>query len=486
MFDYGESLHNGSRILEGMKLYKEIWSFFPPGDTYFPAIILKFLPGFLSIRYVESFFFSLFVVVLAFITKKIINKKYAFLLSILIVFSNPQTYTWFILLPFYLSVVYIFKFLESNIRKYLFYSGICLGVGCLFRHDKYVTFLVALTVAVFISYFNKKINIKRKILNSAIVFIGSMVIVTPLIYWLIQNGTLSIFLRLAFIKGPAISSQFSTGFWGLTVFSNPLSFRGVYDAFTIFVYLFCLSIFILFSTFLFKRIKKEKKFKLITKYILTLFLVALAEIPYAYSVIDLGHLLTASMAVWVLGLYLIYEKSKEFPIYTKRIIKFFFTILFLGNFITNFWTILYYDSKLNILGDMVNINSSYTSGTTHPTKETVLKTIDFIESNSKKNDYILAVPYHSMFYYISERRDPLKYDNFLLGYVSQDDEPEIIEVLQKRDINVVIYDTANGPLGRRFQDYYPSIHNYLIENYKIIDESEEGWFFMLKKRRVEM
>ena len=137
------------------------------------------------------------------------------------------------------------------------------------------------------------------------------------------------------------------------------------------------------------------------------------------------------------------------------------------------------------LGDKtLRVNSTYVSQTTVPTALTLKKTYTFVTDNSKGGDTVLFLPYMAGMYYLVDRAAPSRFDNILSGYiVSPQQEQEFIKSLRQKNVKVIVYDPESGPKmeKQKFREYNPVIHEYIMKNYTVIDKSQEGWLFLLRK-----
>ncbi len=139
-FDEFVFLEGAKRILTGQVLYKDFFSFLPPGLYYLVALVWKiFGTQYIYIRLLSiliNFSICLFIYL---IYKKFINKRLA-LLNVwlfIIVFLPTELniyHHWLALLFILIETLFFLKYLEKQKNKYLVYAGLALGFGCLFLH----------------------------------------------------------------------------------------------------------------------------------------------------------------------------------------------------------------------------------------------------------------------------------------------------------------------------------------------------------------
>lgn len=105
---------------------------------------------------------------------------------------------------------------------------------------------------------------------------------------------------------------------------------------------------------------------------------------------------------------------------------------------------------------------------TNPAEAEWLKQVtNRIEIYSDKGDPILALPLNPIFYFLTDRINPLPYDWILPGMLDKQKELEVVEQLQTRLPRVVIYVDIpiDGKEERRLARYAPELFKFLTENY---------------------
>jgi hypothetical protein len=90
-----------------------------------------------------------------------------------------------------------------------------------------------------------------------------------------------------------------------------------------------------------------------------------------------------------------------------------------------------------------------------------------IKLYSKTGDPVLALPLNPIFYFLTDRVNPTRYEWVLPGMLDEDKELQMVETLKAKPPKVVIYvDIAiDGNEERRLKNYAPHIYKYLVENY---------------------
>ena len=162
----------------------------------------------------------------------------------------------------------------------------------------------------------------------------------------------------------------------------------------------------------------------------------------------------------------------------------FLLVLLVANVFQNLWWLRFNDQKIKLNSDTLILNSNYRDGTTLPSAGTLDESVKFIQKNTQKDDYILTLPYMAGLYYLSDRPAPTKYNNVLAGFITTEQgQQDFIKNIEDKDVKVVVYDPVNGPKmkNNKLKDYNPLIHEYIMNNYEMVERTQEGWLFMLKK-----
>lgn len=100
-----------------------------------------------------------------------------------------------------------------------------------------------------------------------------------------------------------------------------------------------------------------------------------------------------------------------------------------------------------------------------------------IKNNTKPEDTIFTIPLNSIWYFLTDRKNPTYYEWILPGTLKNErEEMVVIEQLKKRMPLFIIYgDVAiDNREDRRFSNYAPLIYNFMAENYHV--EKTVGFF----------
>ncbi len=109
--------------------------------------------------------------------------------------------------------------------------------------------------------------------------------------------------------------------------------------------------------------------------------------------------------------------------------------------------------------------------------------VDRIEIYTDKGDPILALPLNPIFYFLTDRINPTRYDWILPGMLTQEEEKKMVAGLRTHRPRMVVFVDIpiDGKEERRLENYAPLLYAFLLENYQF-DESI-GLFQILLPRQ---
>jgi len=111
--------------------------------------------------------------------------------------------------------------------------------------------------------------------------------------------------------------------------------------------------------------------------------------------------------------------------------------------------------------------------------------VDRIEIYTDKGDPILALPLNPVFYFLTDRINPTRYDWILPGMLTVEEEKKMVAGLKINRPKMVIFVDIpiDGKEDRRLAHYAPLLYAFLLENYQF-DESI-GLFQILLPRQTQ-
>jgi len=106
---------------------------------------------------------------------------------------------------------------------------------------------------------------------------------------------------------------------------------------------------------------------------------------------------------------------------------------------------------------------------THPSEAKWLReVVDRIEIYTDKGDPILTLPLNPIFYFLTDRVNPTRYDWILPGMLTVEEEQRMVEGLKINRPKMVIFVDIpiDGKEERRLANYAPLLYKFLRENYQ--------------------
>jgi hypothetical protein len=173
----------GKYINQGHTIYKDFWVYYPPVIIYIWAFIYKFAGDNLKLAILfESFWLTFTSIAFYWTSLNLFKKKTTSLilsiLFILVIHSSiyrgftPDVYY---LLPLFLNIGFIFRYINSENLKHLFYAGIFGAFAVLIKQ---VAASVVISSAIIIIYYNlkQKKNLKDLLLSTFYYGSGGIII----------------------------------------------------------------------------------------------------------------------------------------------------------------------------------------------------------------------------------------------------------------------------------------------------------------------
>lgn len=475
LVDEGEYLHIGLRILKGDVPYNDFFSYLPPLYDYWNAFAFKLFDiSVFSPRLLNSIIFSFVPVLYYLVVRRFSSSFIALLISLSLGFMEAGMERLYYHIFTFSALFCYFSFLKNAKRVVGLLVGILLGITSLFRLDVGLQFLFGLIIATIIY----QINNSRKWLYASIkqlttILVGFLIPVTGLLYWLISHSLLQQFIQSAILVPSKLLPSYTLPFpkpWDIFPrAAAPKEMFTSYEAF--FAYL----IILVYLCAAYQVARNWKNIWRNAPELPTFLLIAIFTTPYIFSRPDLGHMVKGGIPAFFAAAFILekYKLAKHFLIIPM-------VLVFVGIAQIIWWT-RFFDTTIETPKGSIRTNSRGLAGTTFVSASTIEKSLEFIDNNTSPGEQILAVPYVAGLYFLSNRPSESYTGNIFYSYVQN--EEKFVDELRLLDLKVVIYDTNNGSPGKlkRLSDYYPLIHHYIIENFRVEKETPEGWLFMVKK-----
>jgi hypothetical protein len=111
--------------------------------------------------------------------------------------------------------------------------------------------------------------------------------------------------------------------------------------------------------------------------------------------------------------------------------------------------------------------------------------VDRIEIYTDKGDPILALPLNPVFYFLTDRINPTRYDWILPGMLTVAEEQQMVAGLKTHPPTMIVYVDIpiDGKEERRLKNYAPLLYAFLLENYQF--DEIIGLFQILLPRKIQ-
>lgn len=484
LVDQGESLHNAQRILVGELPYQDFFAIFPPLDNYFYSLIFRlFGQSVLMPRIVASLIFAATPVLIFLIIRRFGTSSLALIAAILAIFIDVNAERLFFFTPVLLGLYLYFKGIDKKDYKLYFASGLYIGIASLIRLDIPATYGLAIFVAAAVNLFIKE---RREWFSEWLTFIkytglGLLMFPAFVTLWMIKSGIFLSFVDSSLVKSIAITKIHSIPF--------PSPFNLIPKDFSLANLALVQDAvwgYYILTTYLLTAIILSKNKLVKGKHEALVFLMAgLFALPYIFGRSDMGHFVKGGFPFLILSSFLI----RYLPRFTKPLISFFYKVVLVGIIalliIQSVWWIGFNDQKIFIKNTFLKINSRYIPTTSLPKAQTIEKSVEFLRLNSDENEPVLVLPYMAGLYYLADRPSATLFNNLLAGFITTEKgELAFIDQLEEGSVNAIVYDVNNGPKMKtpKLKDYNPLIHQYIMKNFQVVDQTQEGWLMMKRKK----
>lgn len=442
-FDEGYFVHSAERILLGEIPYKDFSLQYGPLYFYLLAIFYKIFGTFILTGRYLNLIFCLFIVGSLFYLLNLLKIKSKTIIA-LVFFSvisfgypliNIPNIMWpTVLISILLVISSILYFQNKNIR-YLFYLGVLIALLFSLKQNFAVFYMIFYNLLFLIK--DRK-NIKEVFRRLFIVNLTWSVVTFFLLYYFFLKDNLTGFIDYINFSSNFIAS-YAFSYPPITNILKPFGFFKLIPYYLPFV--------VLIMTIIFG-INKKKDWRIILFSLSSTLGFFIAIYPQS----DLLHVFPF-LGLVLVSLILLFYKDKVF----RYIMLFVLLCISIGFYLTFFQNI--YEN--HYLKDNTSISLEKAKGIL--VEESQAKTIEligeFLNKNTKKNDYVLFYPYHSLFYFIFERKNPSKDPTYYVrAWRFYDDDKIISEIKQRKTKYVIAY----GPY-----DFDTKLSNFIINQKKV-------------------
>ncbi|UCD55226.1 MAG: glycosyltransferase family 39 protein [Candidatus Omnitrophota bacterium] len=479
-FDEGVAIVGSERVLRGEVPYKDFFvANYPPGQFYVLSFLYRMFGVSLEIgRFYTVLLHVLIAMCIFLIARKLTERTDIAVISWIISMTclGPRlgivsTAIW-PGLGFAIFSIYLFmKYIEQDRMRYLFYSGMAVGAGVLFRHD--------IGLSAFLSIFATLLIYKksvRRICNFAIYSLAMPLAV--LFYLFLKSASKGLFESLVlfpFIHIKTAALTFPKPCFDLSmIFHQSLYFIKVNQ------YYIPLLTYAFIVIFLISVLIKEKGFG--KKHIMLLLLVLFGLLTFTHVKVrtDPAHLLTIiHPSILLFGFILNKAVSRDAPAKTKYVfglyailLSFLFFLLAVKNIDKSFKNVFRKPYKGSVMLTGFDRGSVYIP---REEKQDIVDVVSFIKANTGPNEriyvgniahWVPAFGGSTIIYFLTERSPSTKYYELHPGLVTQEKvQREIVKSLSKENVNFIILQDIDIP-NEGYVHRTMILDNHIKENFK--------------------
>lgn len=425
-FDEGYFVHNAERIFNGEIPYKDF--FLQYGPTYFYCLV--FFYKLLGISILTGRIFSLIIClsiigsvfylinILKVKSYKIIILVFLSLISFGFPLINIPNIIWGNVLMSVLLLIFCISFYTSSKRKtqYLVCMGITLAVSLSLKQNLGILYIIFYNLFLITNYKNNPKEIFKNL------FVLNLAWFIPTLFWVyyffLKDNVSGLVTYINFSKNFITSYGFS--YPPLSNFFKPLGiFKQIPYYLPIFLFIITLS----------KIYKKNRNWKIILISLSS----CLGFFVSIYPQSDLLHCFPF-LSLILVALAFIFYKQKFY----KFIVFIILLTILIGFYLTFFAKV--YDNYFFKENTYIDLPKTKGIMLTKFDADSFKAVSSFINSHTRKEDYIFVYPYHPVFYFIFDRKNPSKDAIYQApSWHFYDDKTIISEIKQKRVKYVIVY-----------------------------------------------
>lgn len=156
-----------------------------------------------------------------------------------------------------------------------------------------------------------------------------------------------------------------------------------------------------------------------------------------YPTSDLLHVYPF-LGILIVSSILFFDKKRLSQVWRSLVLVFIGIIIGIGFYLTLFKEYYRYQPRYLYQKTKLELPRAQNIYIDRPLA-TDLTTLNlFFLINTKKNDYIFSYPFSPMLYFIFDRKNPSRFSNYYPGYLTVNEEKEVIENLKQRKVRFII------------------------------------------------
>ncbi len=423
-FDEGYFVHSAERILKGEIPYKDFSLQYGPVYFYLLAIFYKIFGTFIITgRFLNLTFCLLIIGSLLYLLNLLkIKSKKVILLVLLSAVSfgfpliNIPNIMWPTVLISILLIISSILFFQTKNTRYLFLLGVLIALLFSLKQNFAIVYLIFYNLIIILK---EKKDLKEVFKNLLIINLTWGFLTFSWIYYFFLRDNLQGFIDYI---------NFSKNFIASYAFSYP-PITNVFKPFGFFKLIpYYLPIVVLIVTLILS-FKKKVDWKIILFSLSS----CLGFFVAIYPQSDLLHVFP------FFGLILV---SLIFLFYKEKIFKYIVVLILLSSAIGFYLTFFQNIYENHYLKDNSVVSLQRAKGIlVEESQATTIESIsEFLNKNTTRNDYVLFYPYHPLFYFIFERKNPSKDQTYYVrAWRFYDDDKIISEIRQKKAKYIIAY-----------------------------------------------
>lgn len=433
LYDEGYYLHIAERISNGEVPYKDFFLQFSPGYFYVLAFLYKIFGSSVIIGRYLTLVICLLIIFLTFLIldKLKVKSNGIKILSFFSITSfgfplinNPSTLAWAIVL-ISLGLIY------SYTSKKFILVGIFLSLTLFFKQNLGLYFFIITNIFLVLTYPKDRVI---ALLKTNGVFL-SITLIWIFYFFYLQSNLDKLIELFEFNK--RYLSIYSFSYPPLTMLSDPL---GVFKLMPYYAPILFLLLFI-------------KGIHLKNKNISIIYFSCISLVGFA------GTIFPTSDLLHVYPFFGIFLVSSLIFLYKDKAIKFWIPVviilIFIGFYLALYMEYYRYQPPYRFQNTMLNLPRTQNIHIDKSLNEDLNKLSVFLSNNTSSKDYILSYPFSPMLYFILERNNPSRFSIYYPGYLTKDQEEEVLREISNKKVKYIITfldNKFNRPISRFIQN----------------------------------
>lgn len=491
--DEGLVLYGSQLVLEGVLPYRGFFEVFGPGSFYWTGLFFKlFGINFNTARTLLLFTGVTLVLLPMWMTRRIHRGPFELLPAVFLLFVSIPiwpacSHHWDSNLFFFISFALFLLWKDTNNPFYLSMTGMFSGLTYFFLQQKGLLLLISFIVSMLILNHLKHDKMKLKFNVALTIGCFSAVFLSVLFFFYLNNGLMDMVYSTIvwplnyYNKVNVVPYGFGLREFLLQYFENSLSplpsgLAISLSSILIFPYIFIFLLPFIVTGLCFFCIKNKS-------YRASVFNVT--TIPYwvfgtglwvseAHRP-DIYHLVWGSPIIFMLFYLMLSVLFNN----RKHILTFVFGIIIISSFTLGMFNLLKSSSAREKIISRRGVYYSFERD----------DALSFLQQNVKEGESVFIYPYHPMYYFLANVKNPTKYNNLIYNYHTNFQFKEAVNALEKSKVKYILWDTvAEGSNLILWFPHYKHPENdllimeqYITNKYKFIS-TRNGFRIMERKQ----